>query len=721
MSADNKETFAFQAEINQLLSLIINTFYSHKDVFLRELISNASDASDKYRYNKLSSGSAVDPTDLKIQITPDKAQNTLTIRDHGVGMTKEDLVSCLGTIARSGTRQFMEALSQGSADVSLIGQFGVGFYSSYLVADSVTVTTKHDDDDEYVWESTATGSFTITRSETPSLERGTQIVLHLKEDQKEYLEEGTLRGLIKKHNEFITFPIELFVTKRVEIPQEPAGEESDGENEEITLKETTDGAVEDAEDGPDAAAKPKSPPPEPKFEDRQEFEHINTQKPIWTRKPDDIKPEEYASFYKSISNDWEDHLTQKHFSVEGSTEFTALLFVPKRAPFDLFDGTKKQNNIKLYVRRVFIMDNSEDLIPPYLGFIKGVVDSDDLPLNISRETLQKNTIVKVIQKNIVKRCMDMFNDLAENNKEGYAKFYEQFSKQLKLGVHEDAKNRKALTKLLRYYTTKSADAMTSLDDYITRMKEGQKSIYYITGESKDTVASSPFLEQLKKRGFEVIYMVDPIDEYVMQQLREYEDKKFVCVTKDSNPFEDIAEAEDEKKKFEEQQKTFEPLCKKIEEVLENKVAKVQISQRICDSPCVLVTDQYGWSANMERIMKAQALRDPNMAMHMASRKIFELNPDHTIVKELLRQSSEGDGNLNKDLVGLLYEASLVSCGFSVTDPSKFAGRIYRMVQLGMSLGEPEDAEETTASTNTDTVNAVNTDEPAVETSMEEVD
>ncbi|CAJ0633090.1 8390_t:CDS:2 [Entrophospora sp. SA101] len=535
------EQFSFQAEISQLMSIIINTFYSNKEIFLRELISNASDALDKIRYESLTDPSKLETgNELYIKIIPDKENKTLSIRD-------------------TGTKAFMEALQSG-ADISMIGQFGVGFYSAYLVADRVQVITKHNDDEQYIWESAAGGSFTITRDTiNPPLGRGSEVKLFLKEDQLDYLEERKIKEVVKKHSEFI---------------------------------------------------------------------ELNKTKPIWTRNPDDIEHADYAAFYKSITNDWEEHLAVKHFSIEGQLEFRALLFVPSRAPFDLFETKKKRNNIKLYVRRVFIMDDCEELIPEYLNFVKGVVDSEDLPLNISRETLQQNKILKVIRKNIVKKCLEMFSEIAED-KEKFAKFYEAFSKNIKLGIHEDSQNRAKLAELLRFNSTKSPNELTSLKDYVTRMPEKQKSIYYITGESRQGVEHSPFVEVLKKRGLEVLFMTDPIDEYCITQLKEYEGKKLVS----------------------------------IKEILGDKVEKVLVSNRISESPCVLVTGQYGWSANFERIMKAQALRD----------------------------SIEADKNDKtvKDLTWLLFETSLLQSGFSLEEPSSFANRIFKMIKLGLDIGDDD--------------------------------
>jgi len=677
---DEVETFAFQAEIAQLMSLIINTFYSNKEIFLRELISNSSDALDKIRYESLTDASKLEgEKELFIKIVPDLEAKTISIYDSGIGMTKADMINNLGTIAKSGTKAFMEALQAG-ADISMIGQFGVGFYSAYLVADKVVVTSKHNDDEQYIWESSAGGSFTIKLGNDPDIVRGSKIVLHMKEDQAEYIEEKKIKEVVKKHSQFIGYPIKMLVQKEREK------EVSDDEAEMEEPKEGDEPKIEDIGEDGDADKKEGEKKKKTIKEKYSEDEELNKTKPIWTRSPDDISTEEYGEFYKSLSNDWEEHLAVKHFSVEGQLEFRALLFVPKRAPFDLFENKKGKNNIKLYVRRVFIMDDCEELIPDYLTFVKGVVDSEDLPLNISREMLQQNKILKVIRKNIVKKVLDLIEEISED-KDNFKKFYEQFGKNLKLGIHEDSTNRKKLAGYLRFATSASGEEMCSLSDYVSRMKENQKDIYYITGESKEVVAASSFVERMRKKGLEVVYMTEPIDEYVVQQLKEFDGKNLVSVTKEGL---ELPEDDGEKEKKEADLKKFEGLCKVMKDVLDKKVERVVVSSRLVSSPCCIVTSQYGWTANMERIMKAQALRDTSTMGYMAAKKHMEINPDHSII-ENLRQRAEADKNDKsvKDLVMLLFETGLLSSGFSLEDPQVHAQRIHRMIKLGLGIDEDE--------------------------------
>merc|ERR1711862_282234 len=595
-------------------------------------------------------------------------------------------------IARSGTKAFMEALSSG-ADISMIGQFGVGFYSAFLVAEKVVVISKSVNPEEnpegkqWRWESDAGGTFVVTEDVSEPLTRGTKIILQLKSDNLEFTEEKKIKDLIKKHSEFISFPIEVHCEKTTE--KEISDDEDEEEKKEDEEKKEGEEEKKDEEGEIKEEKEVKEKKKKTVKEVSHEFEQVNKNKPIWMRKPEEVTKEEYSAFYKSLTNDWEDHLAVKQFSVEGQLEFRALLFIPKRAPFDLFKQKKKKNNIKLYVRRVFIMDDCEELIPEYLSFVKGVVDSEDLPLNISREYLQKTNILKTIKKSITKKCLELISEIAENN-EDWKKFYEQFSKNLKLGIHEDTANRDKLAGFLRYHTSKSGEDMISLKEYVSRMKEDQKDIFFITGESRASVAQSPFIESLKKKGIEVLYLIDPIGEYVIQQLKDFEEKKLKNCSKEGLDIED----EDDKKKLEEQKAAFEGLCTLVKEVLGDKVEKVLIGTRMQESPCVLVTSEWGWSANMERIMKAQALRDSSMSSYMVSKKTLEMNPEHSIVVELKKRADADKSDRTiKDLIWLLYETSLLTSGFSLDEPTIFGNRIHRMIKFALTINEDEKVED----------------------------
>ena len=748
------ETYAFQAEINQLLSLIINTFYSNKEIFLRELISNSSDALDKIRYQSLKDNTILkEQPEFFIHIICDKDNKKLSIIDTGIGMTKSDLINNLGTIAQSGTKNFMEALSSG-ADMSMIGQFGVGFYSSYLIADKVVVTSKNNDDDQYVWVSSAGGTFTVTKDVDNDLKRGTKIDLYLKEEQLEYLETNKIKELIKKHSAFINYPISIQVDKSIEEEVE-----DDDEPEIKELEDDDQPEIKEVED--DDEAEIKEVDKESKDDDGLEFEEVdketkddddpeiedvdeetnktytkkmkkvtriekdwelcNIQKPIWIRNQNDITSEEYTSFYKSISNDWEEEFALKHFTVEGQIEFKSLLFIPKKAPQDSFTKNKKLNNIKLYVRRVFITDDNNDLCPEWLSFVKGIVDSEDLPLNISREVLQQNKILKVMKKNIVKKILELFSEIAKDN-DKYVTFYDQYSKNIKLGIHEDNANREKLIKLLRYPSSKSNDELISFETYVSNMQDEQNDIYYIIGESKEYVEKAPFLEKLVKKKLEVIYMTDPIDEYMMQQVKEYDGKKFVNISKANFKLDDSDNVE-----------KHEEFCKSIKMILDKKIENVVMSNRLVSSPCCLVTSEYGWSANMERIMKAQALNNNSMNSYMSSKKTLELNSDHIIVKDLINKfNSDKNDTTLKNLIYLMYDTSLLSSGFTIEDPKLFSDRMYNMVKLGLSIDENEHDNKDDVdldkqciacddSVEDDSVEDDLVEDDSVETKMEEVD
>lgn len=682
------ETYTFQAEINQLMSLIINTFYSNKDIFLRELISNASDAIEKKRHNLLTNNGEL--PSFNIQIIPNKEAKTLTIIDNGIGMSKEDLISNLGTIANSGTKEFLRKLVEenNSEDSNMIGQFGVGFYSAYLVSDNVKVYSGNN-----CWESQAGGTFTITELDKPETESGCKLVLSIKEEALMYLEESKLKEIVKTHSQFIDYPIKLFTTrvetKEVEDDDSEKDNNKEGDIEEV-VEETTEKQKKTVE------------------ETIEEFVTLNDTKPIWLRK-DDVSKEEYNAFYKALTNAWDEPIKVKSFSAEGQIEYKALLFIPKNAPFDMFNSKKKKPNIKLYVKRVLIMDKCEDLIPEWLQFISGVVDSDDLPLNVSREMLQQNTLINVIKRNLVKKCIEMFTELAEDDDQtNFKQFYDQFSTSIKLGIHEDSKNKDKLSKLLRFYTAKSKDSYISFDEYIDKMAEDQKDIYYITGESKSAVENSPFVKGMLEKGFDVMFMTDPIDEYMFQSLTEYNDKKFVNITKNNSSF-TVKNEELEKH-----------LCKKMKDVL--KIQDVVISSRLHKDPCCIVSPEYGWTANMRRIMKAQAMQVNNgmgAMMNSNDQNILEVNPNHPMIIKLqegLLKNSMNDKTLS-DIIHLIYETAMVSSGYSHDDPSFFTSRIYKIIGISISA-ENADTEELETDTNA---------EPEVETSdepsskMEELD
>ena len=665
------ETYAFSADINQLLSLIINAVYSNKEVFLRELISNASDALNKVKYESLKNPSYLDnENNLEIKISFDKANKILTIRDTGIGMTKDELVNNLGTIASSGTKKFLESLSDNNGS-QFIGQFGVGFYSGYLISDKIVVVSKHNDDEQYMWESTGNGTFDIQRDENDyQLKRGSILMLYIKDDMTEYLEDSKITSLIKKHNQFIEFPIYVETQKTREVELESS------DNKEPDERGEHKEAVEENQKPEEENQKPVEKVTETYFE----YEQVNKEKPLWCRNNKDVTEDEYSEFYKSMTGDYDTYLDVSHFTVEGQIEFKGLLYIPKKSPIDLFDGqTKRKGMIKLYSRKVFITDDCEDIVPEYLKFVKGVIETEDIPLNISRETLQQNKIIKIIAKNIMKKIFEMFNAISEDP-DKFRIFYEQYNKSIKLGIHEDATYRNKLVPLLRYETSNSNGDLISLDDYIENMQPNQNSIYYITAESVKSITNSPFLEKLKSKNYEVIYMCDPLDEYITQQVRDYKDKKLVCITKENI---DIESSSSEKEEFENSKIEFKNVCDYIKSTLSDEVEKVIVSNKLADSPCILSTSEFGWTANMQRILKAQTFNKPEMNF-MMGRKILEINPNNSIIQKIkYRLDNEQMDSELSNLVTLLYDITLQASGFTVEDPSKFSNRVLKLIDSGL--------------------------------------
>ena len=659
------ETYAFSADINQLLSLIINTIYSNKEVFLREIISNSSDALNKLRYQSLTDSKCLesDPN-LEISISFDHENKILIITDTGIGMTKDELINNLGTIASSGTKKFIENLSA-TKDVNLIGQFGVGFYSAYLVATKVVVVSKNNDDDQYVWESEGNGSFSILKdTSSVKLNRGTKMSLYLKDDMYDYLEESKIKDLVKKHSNFIDFPIKLQMmkTKEVEVEVEvPETNEPVATTDGVTVDGvTTDGVTVDGVTTDGVTTKK-----EMKTESYVEFDQLNTTKPIWTRNPKEITEEEYSEFYKSLTGDYDNELEHLHFSVEGQVDFKALLYIPKRAPYDLFDGqTKRKSDIKLYVKKVFITDDFDDTIPEYLKFVRGVIETDDIPLNISRETLQQNKVMKIIGKNIVKKIIEIFSSISDDS-EKFRIFYEQYSKQIKIGIHEDTTNRTKLAGLLRYETSKSNGDLISLDEYIDNLVEGQSDIYYMTSDSIKSVEVSPFLNYYKKNNYEVLFMVDVLDEYVTQQLRDYKEKKLVCITKNSTT--------------EDNQEEYKQVCNYFKSILQDQVEKIVVSNKVIDFPCIISTPEYSWTSNMQRIASSQTNSKAD-TMQFMSKKILEINNEHEIIIKIKEKlNSNPEANM-KDLVMLLFNVACNASGFQISDTFEFNKQVLNLVK-----------------------------------------
>ena len=646
----------------------------------------------------------------------DEEAGTLTITDKGIGMTKQDLIENLGTVAKSGTTQFVEKMAAG-ADLSMIGQFGVGFYSVYLVADRVVVRSKNDEDVQHIWESSADATFKVGVDPAGNtLGRGTEITLYLKDDAKEYLDADKLEGLIKKYSEFITFPIYLYKshTETVEVPVEEEEEEDVFEGEDLE----EEGSAEEKEEEEAESEKPKTRTEEKTVWD---WELMNPQKAIWSRDKSEITDEEYTNFYKTlVRNSEQEPLTWTHFKAEGEIDFKCILYLPKKAAADLYEDFyhKKMQNLHLYVRKVLIADSFDDLLPRYLSFVVGVVDSDDLPLNVSREQLSQDKVLKVMGKKIVRKAIEMIKKLAEEGevKEGaeekevseqateqteqttetkteednanYIELWEQFGKSLKIGVIEDSANRNKLARLLRYKSSLSEGKWTSLEHYVERMKDWQKQIYYVSGDSVEKVESSMFLDAFKKRGVEVLYFTEPIDEYVAQNLHEYSGKSLQDITKEGVEFGD--EKERAKKLQKEYESRFEVLTSWMKELLGDKVDKVEVTTTLETAPAVLSTSKYGYSATMERIMKSQALQNPEKAKYMKAHKIMMLNPRHPIIANLKNLVEEdGESDVARDLANLLYDSSLMNSGFMIEEPNEFATRLYTLMKESLQLDSLE--------------------------------
>lgn len=667
-----EEKYEYQAEVSRLMDLIVNSLYSNKEVFLRELISNASDALDKLRYMSVTQPDLLkDTVDLDIRIQADQDNGIITITDSGIGMTRQELVDCLGTIAQSGTAKFLKAVKESKdsgSDSNLIGQFGVGFYSAFLVSDKIVVSTKSPKSDkQYVWEGEANAnSYTIREETNPEmlLPRGTRLTLHLKKDDKNFAHPERIQKLVKNYSQFVSFPIytwqEKGYTKEVEVDEDPAEANKENQDEATEKKKKTKTVVERYWD----------------------WDLTNETQPIWLRNSKEVTTEEYNEFYKKTFNEYLDPLASSHFTTEGEVEFRSILYVPAVPPTDKNDIlNSKTKNIRLYVKRVFISDDFDgELFPRYLSFVKGVVDSNDLPLNVSREILQESRIVRIMRKRLVRKAFDMILGISmSENKGDYEQFWENYGKYIKLGCMDDPENHKRLGPLLRFFSSQSEDELISLDEYVDNMKPDQKDIYFIAADSITSARNTPFLEKLVQKDLEVLYLVDAIDEIALQNLKSYKEKNFVDISKEDL---DLGDKTEEKEKVKQE---FGQTCDWIKKRLDNKVASVQISNRLTSSPCVLVSGKFGWSANMERLMKAQAAGDPSSLQFMRARRVFEINPEHPIIQNLnAAYSSNPNDEEALRAIDLLYDTALVSSGFTPDNPAELGGKIYEMMSMAIS-------------------------------------
>jgi heat shock protein beta len=651
------ETYEFEAEVAKVMDIIINSLYSDKDIFLRELVSNASDACDKKRFLRLTDESA-GGYDGKIRITGDKELNLLTIEDNGVGMTRKELKTNLGRIAQSGTKKFTEALGKENSDAkSLIGQFGVGFYSAFLVADKVEVVTKAEGEPQLRWESESANKYTITPDDSAPIEgSGTRLILHLKEEADKYIDDYTLRGMLKKYSEFISFPIELWAEKTdyVEVLDDEA-EQKEGEEPKMkTVPQTS-----------------------------KVWETVNSAKPLWMRDPKEVDESEYDEFYKTTFKAYDTPAAYSHFALEGQVEFRAMLFCPSTLPWELSQDMFSEQNkpMKLFVKRVFISDEFQDkLLPRWLSFLKGMVDSEDLPLNVSRELVQKSKVISIIAKRLVRKAIDMFVKLQKDEKK-FEQFTDNFGRYIKVGVIEDRDNKDKLLELACFASSK-AEKSTTLPGYVSRMPEEQKQIYYLSGASKAMVASSPVLERLRKKGFEVIYALDQIDEIALQGVDKFQDFDVIDAAKENA---DLGEmSEEEKKEAEEAKEELKATTEFLKKVLATRVDKVEVSGRLEESPAALVQPQFGMSPQMQRFMRAQAAAqgtdDPSLSGMAAN---LEINPKHPVVLRLKEMVSGGDESpVAQGFAELLYDVAAVSSGYELNDTAAFAKRVVALMSDG---------------------------------------
>ncbi|CAF0790737.1 unnamed protein product [Adineta steineri] len=700
---DASEKHEFQTEVNRMMKLIINSLYKNKEIFLRELISNASDALDKIRFLSLTDKSVLgDKEELTIRIKIDRDNRMLHITDTGIGMTRDHLVKFLGTIAKSDTSEFLNRVqdvqTEGGSMSDLIGQFGVGFYSSFLVANKVIVTSKNNDDDQYIWESDSTSFNVFKDPRGNTLGRGTTVSLLLKEEAGEYLEQNTLDDIIRKYSQFINFNIYLwkFTTTKEQVPEDDEVVTEEKKTDETDTKSDEDAAVEEE--------KVEEKKKKMKTVDKTvwNWELMNESKPIWQRKPSEVTDEDYLAFYKTFSKETETPMIYSHFTAEGEVTFKSILYIPKNAPMDLFTNYNRPTDaIKLYVRRVFITDNFEEMMPKYLSFIRGVVDSDDLPLNVSRETLQQSKLLKVIKKKLVRKALDMIKKISP---EDYEAFWKEYGTSVKLGIIEDSANRTRLAKLLRFTTSLSKNKQISLTEYVERMKPNQEHIYFIATLSMDSAKKSPFVERTLKKGYEVIYLTDPVDQYCMQSLPEFEGKRFQNLAKDGLELDKSNAKEEEEKKHLE--KTYQPLLVWLKEQFRGKILEAKISERLVKTPMALVASQYGYDGNMERIARAQTYQksggDATQNYYLNQKKTLDINPRHPLIKDLLRRVIDSkDDKVASDLATVMYEAATLRSGFDLNDSDGFADRIESMLRraMGVSLDEkiddePQDGEET---------------------------